>query len=303
MDLSEKQLQALQESLEITERDSGKDGWLGFSWYEVHSSPASLNALVGYGLLDIAFQSNRYTYYQIANLDKVRKLLDAVNQGESILEDDESPLIVPHDLFDIIVNQESTKNILKMAIQAGDPVHCLLVGRPATAKSLFLSELARIPGSRLALGGTSSRAGIVDFLIDARPRFLIIDEIDKADGRDMDVILSLMENGLVTRLKKNMREQVKLRTWVFAGANSERFVSQPLLSRFVVRRMADYTQKDFEEISHAILVKRERVDPMWADKIVAAITSKTTDPRDSVKVARLLQDISQLDEIVNTIWS
>lgn len=303
MDLSDRQLQALNECVEVQHRDKDKEGWMGFLWSEVHTPAVILNSLVGQGLLDIHPNSSRsYKYYVITDVDRVTKVLDALNQGQ-VPEPEDQDLIVPHDLFDIIVGHDATKNILKMAILASDPVHCLMVGAPATAKSLFLSELARLPGSRLALGGTSSRAGIVDFLIDARPRFLVIDELDKADSRDMDVLLSLMEGGLVTRLKKNMREQVRLRTWVFAGANSDRYISNAMTSRFVVRHMPQYSQQDFHDISFAILTKREKLDPTWATAIVNALQGKTLDPRDSVKVGRLTQDVSDIPTVVDTIWS
>ncbi|MDP3893901.1 hypothetical protein, partial [Nocardioides sp.] len=254
-DLSERQLQSLHTCLEVQEREEGKDGWQGFLWSEVHSPPATLNSLVSLGLLDLSeFSSRAYKYYRINDKAKTHKILDAYNQGQPPVQEDDD-LIIPHDLFDIVIGHEQTKNILKMSLLATDPVHCLLVGEPATAKTLLLNELARLPGSRLALGGTSSRAGIVDFLIDVRPRYLIIDEIDKANGQDMDVLLSLMETGLVTRLKKGMREQTKIRTWVYAGANSDRYLTQALVSRFIVRHMPKYTQQDFKDISRAFLTK------------------------------------------------
>lgn len=304
MELSERQLEALHSAVELQDAHLTDEMWDGFLWHEVHAPAATLNTLVSLGYLDVSYQSRSHTLYKVSDMPKAKKVLDAYNRGESLEEpDSEIPLIVPHDLFDIIVRHDQTKNLIKMAISANEPVHCLLVGEPATAKSLFLTELSRIPGSRLALGGTSSRAGIVDFLIEARPRFLIIDEIDKADQKDMDVILSLMEGGLVTRLKKGMREQVRMRTWVFAGANRDRYLSEALKSRFVIRHFDRYTEQDFCDISFAILTKRERIIPDLALDIINKLKSKTCNPRDAVKVARLMQDPSKLTEIIDTIWN
>lgn len=303
MDLNDKHVIALRNCLEVQERDEGKEGWNGMLWSEVRTPAVTLNYLVTQGLLDLMdYSSRQYKYYKVNDKAEVRRIIDAYSEGEIFTEEDDD-ILIPHDLFDIIVGLDQTKNLLKMSLAASDPVHVLLEGEPATAKTLFLTELARLPGSRLALGGTSSRAGIVDFLIDAKPRYLIIDEIEKMDARDMDVLLSLMETGLVTRLKRGMREQIKLRTWVFAGANVARYISRAMLSRFVVRHMQVYSQSEFEAISRAILIKREKLDPAWADKIITALQGKTIDPRDSVKVGRLLQDLSQLDEVIDTIWS
>ncbi len=75
-----------------------------------------------------------------------------------------------------------------------------MAGPPATAKSLFLEALGQLPGAQYALGGSSSRAGIADFLINFQPRFLIIDELDKMKREDFSVLLSLMQSGVVARL-------------------------------------------------------------------------------------------------------
>ncbi len=91
-----------------------------------------------------------------------------------------------------------------------------MAGPPATAKSLFLEALGDLPGAQYALGGSSSRAGIADFLINFQPRFLIIDELDKMKGEDFSVLLSLMQSGVVARLKKGMREVERFKggVWV-----------------------------------------------------------------------------------------
>ncbi|MBN1191075.1 MAG: hypothetical protein JXA46_15065 [Dehalococcoidales bacterium] len=73
-------------------------------------------------------------------------------------------------------------------------------------------ELERLPRIRYALGGTSSKAGIVDFIIEQQPRYLIIDKLEKMDMKDFSALLSLMADGVVTRLKKGMTEKVKVKT-------------------------------------------------------------------------------------------
>ena len=174
MELSERQVTILRECIEVQERDRDKQGWMGFLWSEVHAPTITLNALVAQGLLNISeFSSRKYTYYSVNDMDRARKIIDAYDE-DNLPSEDEFELIVPNDLFDIVVGHDQTRNLLKMSIMASDPVHVLLLGDPASGKTLFLNELGRLPGSRFALGGTSSRAGIIDFLIELTPPSFII---------------------------------------------------------------------------------------------------------------------------------
>ena len=297
LNLSQDEVRILGEGIAIQAKDPPYQGWQGWEWSSVHGSWQILRGMVAKGLLDVTYQSRSTTCYLVN--DKGKAAHEAFSNGEDIEDELEA---IPSNLFDVVAGHDQTKNLLTMAVGAVDPVHILLSGEPASGKSLFLSELARLPNSRLSLGGTSSRAGIVDFLIEFQPRYFIIDEIDKADQRDLDVLLSLMENGHISRLKRGMQESITLKTWVFAGANSSRRLSPALLSRFIIRNMPTYTQQDFMDVSKSVLTKRERIDPKWADQIVAALRPRTNNPRDAVKVARLIQDINQLDDIIETIW-
>jgi len=42
----------------------------------------------------------------------------------------------------------------------------------------------------------------------------VIDELDKMQREDFSVLLSLMQSGVVARLKKGMREVEQMVTWV-----------------------------------------------------------------------------------------
>jgi predicted ATPase with chaperone activity len=56
------------------------------------------------------------------------------------LSQNNKPIIIrnKNGLFDDIVGFEDVKDLFKMAIQAERPVHLLLCGPPASAKSLFM---------------------------------------------------------------------------------------------------------------------------------------------------------------------
>ena len=85
------------------------------------------------------------------------------------------------------------KSFNKKAIKAPRPVHTLLVGPPGVAKSLFLLELSRLPRSMFVVGGTSTKVGLRDLLVERRPRFLLIDEIEKMGKDDRYHMLEALE--------------------------------------------------------------------------------------------------------------
>lgn len=275
----------LARALELEEQNKDNPNWLGFEAHEVPAHPSALAKLVYEGILYYGHRSRKYTHYRV-NRDFIRETLD------------ETALEIPDDLFDIIEGYDDLKNILRLSLESSRPVHVLLYGPPATAKTLFLSELARLDGARYALGGTSTRAGIVDFILESRPRFLIIDELEKMDSRDYSSLLSLMETGYVSRLHKSAKESTKIRTWVFAGANNINKLPQELLSRFMRVHIKAYSEEDFKRVAYSVLTKREGTDPEIAGYIINKLSGVTKDVRDAVRVARLARSMDEVDSIL-----
>jgi MoxR-like ATPase len=96
-----------------------------------------------------------------------------------------------------------------------------------------------------------------------------------------------MADGVVTRLKKGMTEKVKVKTWVFAAVNREENLPPELKSRFLIRRLKEYSEQDYKEVVRAVLAKREHVAEAVAREIADRMASFSRDVRDAVKVARL----------------
>jgi replication-associated recombination protein RarA len=93
-------------------------------------------------------------------------------------------------LFDGIVGFDDVKELFDMSIRADSPVHLLLVGPPASAKSLFMSSLTKLESSYFAVGSSSTKSGIFDYLFEYRPRYFIVDEIEKLNKRDQTSLLN-----------------------------------------------------------------------------------------------------------------
>ncbi len=277
---------------------------LGWEWWEVRVEPHNIRKLLSRGIVDIVYKSSRHTGYLLVDRLAVKKALEDFSKGkmpEEVLT--EEKLEIPKDIFSPIVGHDDVKKLLLMAIKSKEPVHVLLIGEPATAKTLFLMELARLPGSAYVLGSGTTKVGLAEFLIERRPRFLIIDEIDKMNYKDTAVLLSLMETGIVSRVKHNYRISVKLKTWVFGACNSEIVLDRALRSRFLEVKFTKYSPEEFKRVAERVLIVREGVDEKLAKFIAENIVKYTRDVRDAVKVARLANSIEEAEWIIKTFYA
>ena len=153
------------------------------------------------------------------------KLFSRWKKGNTeTLSQNNKPIIrnTKHNLFDDIVGFEDVKSLFEMSIKAERPVHLLLCGPPSSGKSLFMSSLTKLERSYYAVGSSSTKSGIFDYLFEYRPRYFIIDELEKMNKKDQTSLLNLMESGILSELKHNQRRSTQLKTWVFASCNRYR---------------------------------------------------------------------------------
>ncbi|MEM2068412.1 MAG: AAA family ATPase [Nitrososphaerota archaeon] len=305
-------LDVLKRCLEVQKSSMEKHGYksveeyLGFEWWQVKASPQLLNKLVRIGILEVGYKSNKATCYRIPDPEGLMVMIEEASSGE--IEAPSEAGEIPRDLFSIIVGHDDVKEILFRSITSSSKVHILLHGSPASAKSLFLEELSRIPGSRFVLGSSLSKAGLLEILFEEKPRYLIIDEIDKIDGEEnLSALLSLMERGRVVEAKYRRHRSIDLRTTVYAACNRVEALPPELLSRFLRLRFRDYTPDEFMDVVRIVLSEREKVQPQLAiyigEKVLRELVSR--DPRDAIKVARLLTEPTrdEVDRIVEIIKS
>src|SRR5919201_4556020 len=123
-------------------------------------------------------------------------------------------------LFEDIIGYDDIKELFARALSSDKPIHILLCGPPASAKSLFMHQLMKLNESYFTLGSHSTKSGMIDALFEKRPRYLIVDEIDKMSMKDQTVLLSLMESGIISETKYKRTREIRLNASVFATANS-----------------------------------------------------------------------------------
>jgi len=289
----------LTEMLEYEDAHAHDTAYVGWEWADVHSPVSQINMMVAGGLVNVHSKSRTYTFYRLRSAEDVREALAV----ESVPGGAQAPAADVDNLFSLVVGHERIKTLLRYALRADGAVHCLLCGPPGTAKTLILSDIGRLEGAQFYLGSTTTRRGLVGLLLTHKPAYLIIDEIDKMEDRDMSPLLSLMETGMVMRLQHGHQERVTMPTRVFAGANDLRRLSQPIINRFARFEVEPYTAAQFVAVCQMVLTKREGLGPEMALHVASEVVQRSLDIRDAVRVARMAHGHpTRVLEICSTLW-
>jgi holliday junction DNA helicase RuvB len=194
--------------------------------------------------------------------------------------------------FEDIIGYEHIKRLFMMALDSESRTHILLVGLPASAKTMFLTSLLRhLKNSYFVDGGNATKAGMIDYLFENRPRYLLIDEIDKIAPEYQTFLLNLMETEIICETKYAKTRETKMDTSVFATSNDPRKLSPALLSRFFVVQVEPYTYDQFYEITLSLL----RIQ----SKIAAAVWNTSRNLRDCVRIGRLARTEEDVEFLVD----
>jgi Holliday junction DNA helicase RuvB len=267
--------------------DMEKEYRIGWSWRHVRIWPATLSRLFKDGYLENVFRSNSYTGYRLSETGKALVLNKAEEEPEDTHQNQK--LELPNGLFEDIIGHDEIKELLRASLQAEKPVHVLLAGPPALAKTLFLWDIERVAGEKAIwlVGSATSKAGLWDLVAERQPQVLLIDELDKMNAADTAALLSMMEGGRLVRAKKGRELDLSYQLWVIAATNRLGGLSPELLSRFAVRSIQAYSRSDFLTVVKGVLAHHEGASPGLADEIAQLLDGRTQDVRDAVRVTRL----------------
>jgi replication-associated recombination protein RarA len=207
-----------------------------------------------------------------------------------------------YDLFDNIIGYDDIKKLFFLSFESQRPIHILLVGPPASAKTLFMLGCMKLERSYFTLGTHSTKSGMLDYLFEKRPRYLIIDEIEHMSIRDQTVLLSLMETGIIAETKHMKTRNTQVKTWVFATTNETNHMLTPLLSRFLVLHFKQYKFENFLDISIHMLGK-EGIAKDIANEVATRVwhNMRSKDIRDCIKIAHLAKTKDDVIWIVETL--
>ena len=174
-----------------------------------------------------------------------------------------------------------------MALESNYTCSILLRGPPASAKTLFLQSLTKLKDSYFIDCGNATKSGIVDYVFEHKPKYLLLDELDKLSRKDQTFLLNLIETGIVSETKYNKTRKIVLETSVFATSNIEKIII-PLQSRFFIVNMHAYTYERFHQISIRLLTSsRYKAEGEIAKAIAEAVWNTSRSLRD-VTIVRIL---------------
>jgi holliday junction DNA helicase RuvB len=267
--------------------DMEKEYRIGWSWRHVRIWPATLSRLFKDGYLENVFRSNSFTGYRLTELGK--KLAEGTKEEVLNATTPDEKLGLSENLFEDIIGHDEVKELLRASLMAEKPVHVLLTGPPALAKTLFLWDIEQAGGEKAIwlVGSATSKAGLWDLIAERHPQILLIDELDKMNAADTAALLTMMEGGRLVRAKKGRELDLHNPLWVIAASNRMDILSPELRSRFAIRRLNPYDRAEFLTVVKGVLARRENLSPELADEIAQNLDGRSQDVRDAIRVARL----------------
>jgi len=250
---------------EWSQHVSGQSTDIAWEWTDVAIPTAKVRSLLNAGLVSIVFSTNSSTYYSLIGRAVIK---DALGRREEPSPAHVTRLDIPDNLFDCIIGYDEVKEEIRFTLKERRKSHFLLIGPPATAKSLFLMELGKLSGNYQATGSRVSGAGLTDAFFQFEPRILLLDEIDKILMDATAVLLSVMETGDVLETKYKRHRELRLELNVFAACNTDKAIPPELLSRFDTKlHFPPYSCEEFVTICRGYLSKYEGVPEGIAEYI------------------------------------
>jgi len=303
MMLDEKSVEVLQrivkheEELEVEMKRLGYEGVIGWALSDIPVDYHDVKKLMLAGF--VIKRGKRW--YKLKNREEAKTAISLWHQQRASPPPAPpaaaEPVQIPEDLFAPVVGFDDIKELLINTLKSDRPTHVLLIGPPSSAKTLMLTEIARLPGAFYCLGGSTTKVGLVDQLFDLQPRYLLVDELEKMSKMDHVALLSLMETGIVKETKHDRSREIRLTTNVYAACNTTRGLPPELLSRFHFKlNLPEYQKDDFIKVAVATLVIREGVPEELARYI--AEKTPTRDIREVVGVARIAKTPEEVDRVI-----
>jgi len=261
-----------------------------FEAYQVSANNKDLFKLVKLGILEITYKSNKNTVYKVVDLNKLEQLIKY--KTTKINLDNDKPL------FDSIVGYDKHKELLLKCISSPNPIHVILLGPPATAKTLFLLELTKLNSSEYVTAYITY-SGLFDILLN-EPKFLLIEQIDNIkDNNVYKLLLDICEYGYITKSTHMDYLKTKVDTKVFATANSLDRLPESLVSRFLIVKFPVYRPEEYRQIAFNIL--QNYTSDINLINYIIEKTIMYRDIRNAIKLAKICNSTDEVDKYLSII--
>jgi Holliday junction DNA helicase RuvB len=205
--------------------------------------------------------------------------------------------------FGSIEGYQDLKDIMERALETDENYNLLLVGPPASSKTLFLMGILDIRKDAVYFDGSNTTNRILDILEEKRPNIILIDEIDKMSPRQFqNQLLNFMESGRVDVEQQTKQYHFEIKgAKVFATCNEINRLSKPLQSRFRKLFLPRYTEEQFLDVSEKVLSK---TSPSIARYIAANVWKNGGAIRDCISIGKLVRKNDgphEIEQIMNTM--
>jgi MoxR-like ATPase len=207
-------------------------------------------------------------------------------------------------IFQDIEGYNDVKKLMMRCIVSSEPTHVILDGPPASGKTVFLLSMQKELDNACFVDCTNTTGpGMVDYLFSHGVKYLLLDEVEKMSRRDQNVLLNLMEIGILISTKVKKTYEKKMNVSIFATTNNIDSLSKPLRSRFLEFSLPEYTFEEFDRLSVKLLGQRYGHSPELSHTVASAVwnTMKSKDCRDVLQVGKLSRNISDVDFVVTTL--
>jgi len=158
--------------------------------------------------------------------------------------------------FEQIGGIEDVKNIIRRALDCEANYNLLLVGPPASSKTLFLMEITDNEKNCIYFDASNTTNKILKVLEEGQPDIICLDELDKLPKNFQGQLLNLMETGHVKVDMKNYSCDFTLEGLkVFATCNDINKLTKPLQSRFRKLFLPRYNRTQFVQVAVKVCPK------------------------------------------------
>ena len=208
-------------------------------------------------------------------------------------------------LFKEVYSYNDLKINLYRAIESEHNVNVLLIGPPATSKTLFIRCLYENLKNCIYIDvANASGRGIIDNLSSNRnTKYILFDEIDKLKRNEQSILFNLLETGEINVNLKSEKIKFKMNNpIVFGTSNSKERLTKPLFSRFQSYFLPEYTEEEFILVSENLLLSKFHFSSFVSDMIAQRLLScGTKDIRKVLQIAKLIKPTDGQKEVISII--
>ena len=210
-------------------------------------------------------------------------------------------------LFNEVYGYDDLKRLLSRMLASKESVSSVLIGPPASGKTMFLLAIQQSMKKDVFFidATNASGAGIVDKLF-SRPdtKIILVDEIEKMNKRDQNVLLNLLETGILTSTKVKKTTELEFKgIKLFATSNDIDRLSKPLRSRLIELHLPEYSEIEFTNIVIRLTHSRYKLNEEFSKEIARVVWHEmgTRDIRDALQLSKLVTDIEDVRIMAATI--